>query len=85
MASNTNVKAPTFTPEGRTSDGRYVVDVLEYAAVCGISPATAWRYVRSGRIRSIQPAGPNGRRYVPVHAVLAELGIATAAFEEVER
>lgn len=77
--AQTKVTAPILTSEGRTTDGRYTIDVLEYAAIRGISSATAWRYVRSGRIRSIQPTGKNGRVHIPVQAVLAELGIAPAS------
>jgi len=84
MAMASKITPPVLTPEGHTSDGRYAIDVLEYAALRGLSPATAWRLVRAGRISSIQPNGRNGRVQIPVHAVLDELGIGVANREEVK-
>jgi hypothetical protein len=72
-------QAPGLMPDGRTSDGRYTIDVNEYAAIRGISPATAWRLVRAGHIRSIQSAGKNGRVQIPVLAVLNEIGLERAS------
>jgi hypothetical protein len=70
---------------GRTADGRCTIDVREFTAVTGISPATARRHVCAWwRIRSIQPTGENGRVYIPVHAVLAELGIAHASAHDLD-
>jgi len=77
------INPPALTAEGRTADGRYAIDVLEYAAVLGLSPATAWRHVRDGRIESIQPTGKNGRVLVPVKAVMAKLGLAGTSRGEV--
>ena len=81
MKEHKKVAAPVLYRDGRTSDGRYAIDVTEYAAVVDIGAATAWRRVRSGAIASIQPTGKHGRVKVPVHAVLAELGIAASSEE----
>lgn len=76
--TSTKVIPPVLMADGRTADGRYAIDVPEYAAVRGISTATAWRRARSGAIAVIQPTGKNGRVHIPVRAVLAELGLSEA-------
>lgn len=83
--ATTKVVPPVLMADGRTADGRYAIDVPEYAVAHGISIATAWRRVRAGKVEAIQPTGKNGRVHIPVRAVLAELGISSASGEEVSK
>jgi hypothetical protein len=41
----------------------------EFSRVTGLSLATVHRYLRSGKVRHLQPAGPRGRILIPIDAL----------------
>jgi hypothetical protein len=50
---------PTPEPQHR------YLTLLEFSALTGLSPATVRRYLKSGKLRYLQPAGPRGRILIP--------------------
>jgi hypothetical protein len=54
---------------GDQINGADFIAPADFAQRTGLSLATVGRYIKSGRIPSLQPAGFRGRRLVPVSAL----------------
>ena len=57
------VERPTPEPQ------RQYLSPLEFSARTGLSPATVRRYLKQGKLRYLQPAGPRGRILIPAEAL----------------
>jgi hypothetical protein len=54
----------------------------EFSQLSGLSPATVHRYLRSGKLRHLQPAGPRGRILIPIDALDIPTGAPTGSAPE---